>query len=137
MFERVLRQPGQVSAAVYEPLLDLEHQPKFALASAPGVIHGHLSIACGRHEADVDAAVPWLLHVSGQQPAAHPAVDLCGDGELAQLDDRAVHDPDGRSIGVAFAQPVEFLLCPICSILLDSTQHCIVPAREMGSRLRQ
>ena len=98
---RILREPGDVSAAVDHALTDSQHD---AHVRARGVSHRHLAIEGGGHECWLDAApyaeAVFLPELLGKRLAANTTVDSLCLGELAKLDDGAVDGMQRRRVEV-------------------------------------
>ena len=111
---RILRQPGDVGAAVDHALADRQHD---AHARARGVSHRHLAVEGGGHERRLDAAphakAVDLPELWGKRHAADAAVDRLCLRELAELDDGAV---DGVQRGRVDVQGLLGLLEGQCAV---------------------
>ena len=98
---RILREPGDVSAAVDHALANRQHD---ANARIRGVSHRHLAIKGGGHECWLDAApyaeTVFLPELLGKRLAADPTVDRLCLGELAKLDDGAVDGMQRRRVEI-------------------------------------
>ena len=99
---RVLREPRDLGAAIDDPHLDLEEQPR--LAAARRVVRGDLAVGRRRHERELDTAADILLvrlsKLLGEHAAADAAVHLARRRQLAQLDDRRVDRVQRRRVGL-------------------------------------
>ena len=96
---RVLREPCELRTAVDQIHLALVHQPGARLTT--GRVLGHrLEVARPRLEGAIDAAAHAVavLHECclGEADVVHGAIDLAGDGEGAELDDRRIEHMDRR-----------------------------------------
>ena len=111
---RILREPGDVSAAVDHTLADRQHD---ANARAGGVSHRHLTVEGGGHERWLDAAphakAVYLPELWGKRHAADATVDRLCLRELAELDDGAV---DGVQRGRVDVQGLLGLLEGQCAV---------------------
>ena len=98
---RILREPGDVSAAVDHTLADRQHD---ANARAGGVSHRHLTVEGGGHERWLDATphaeTIWHPELRGERLAADTAVDRLCLCELAELDDGTVDGVQRRRVDV-------------------------------------